>query len=74
MTEKMRTYEELWEEFQQKVKELQEKCNHPKTNWMREVWAIGHSTGFAVKVCEICHKVLERIPLKEAYGKGYLKK
>jgi len=66
------TYEELREEFERKVKELQERCPHPETYWAEEWWAIGHSTGYAVRICKVCNKALERIPLEEARRKGYL--
>jgi len=68
----MSTYKELWEEFQRKVKELQKKCDHPKTLWV--IGTITHPAGFAVKVCKICNKDLKKIPIEEAYDKGYLKK
>lgn len=69
----MPTYKSLEKEFKKKVKELQEKCKHLKTEWAEEWWAIAHSTGFAVQYCKACNKKLKRIPIREAYDKGYLK-
>jgi len=70
----VKTYDDLKKEFDEKVEELQERCNHPKTGWAREQWAPAHGTGKAVKYCKVCQKVLEKTPLKEAYDKGYLEK
>jgi transcription elongation factor Elf1 len=41
------------------IKKLQEVCNHPKSTWCLECWAVGHTTGRSVLVCDICEKVLE---------------
>ena len=70
----MSTFEELQKEFQQKVEALRQKCEHPKSFWAEQWWAIAHSTGNAVRVCSICRKTLETIPLSEAYEKGFLKR
>ena len=57
----MSTYEELEKEFQEKVNQLRAKCKHPKiSDWTEEWWAIGHPTGYFVKVCLICRKEVER--------------
>lgn len=40
---------------------------------MEQWWAIAHSTENAVRVCDVCHKILETITLQEAYDKGYIK-
>lgn len=58
----MSTYNELKEEFEQKVKQLQEKCNHPRSKWYPQYWAIGHTTGYEVLICEICNKELDKRP------------
>ena len=70
----METYDDLKREFDEKVKELQERCNHPETGWAKEEWALAHGTGKAVKYCKVCNKILEKIPLKEAYERGYLER
>ena len=57
----MGSYKQLRKEFDKKVKELQKKCPHKKiTGWLKEYWAVGHSRGFEVKVCENCNKVIKR--------------
>ena len=60
----MSTYQELENEFKEKVKILQENCNHPFTEWMKQNWAPGHSTGFDVKVCEMCRAQIDKRPTK----------
>lgn len=51
----------LYEEYQQKLKQLQDKdCPHSEeTDWMEEWWAPGHRTGRKVKVCANCNKVMQ---------------
>ena len=57
----MTTYKQLEKEFERKVKELQDKiCPHKKTKWMEQWWAIGHSTGYSVKVCLRCNKIVDK--------------
>ena len=69
----MSSFDELRKEFDEKVAKLKETCKHPTATWCEEWWAIAHSTGDAVKVCDVCSKFLEKVPLSEAYKKGYLK-
>ena len=57
----MSTYQELENEFKEKVKHLQKICKHPITEWMTESWAPGHYTGFRVLICEICGAQLKKI-------------
>ena len=57
----METYKELEEEFDKKVEDLQSKCKHESVSeWMDEWWAIMHSTGWTIKRCNICNKVVAR--------------
>lgn len=61
--EKANTYDELKNIFDNKVKELQERCPHTLiTAWLQEYWAPAHSTGFEVRVCKICKKLIEKRP------------
>ena len=60
----MRTYDDLKEEFEAKVEKLQERCKHPKTEWMEQWWAYGHFTGKQVKVCLVCNKILDKKDLE----------
>ena len=54
-------YEQLEKEFKKKVDELKKNCKHKKLSpWSEEWWAIGHSTGFEIKVCKICREVIKR--------------
>lgn len=57
----MKTYSELKEEFDKNVEDLQSKCKHEDvSDWIVECWAIAHVTGWQVKVCNICRKVVAR--------------
>lgn len=57
----MSSYKELQEDFNRKVEELKKNCKHPKlSEWMDEWWAMAHSTGFEVQICEVCNTVLHR--------------
>lgn len=60
MMVELKSYKDLKKEFDKKVKELQEKCPHKKSIWCEEWWAIAHTTGYKVKVCDFCNKILER--------------
>ena len=54
-------YEQLEKEFKKKVEELKKNCKHKKLSpWSEEWWAIGHSTGFEIKVCKICREIIKR--------------
>ena len=55
----MKTYKQLQDKFTKDVEELQEKCQHDKSEWMPYMWAPGHLDGES-KVCLICNKTLER--------------
>ena len=57
----MKTYEELKKEFENDVEELQSKCNHENiSDWRIEYWAFGHVTGWQIKFCYICNKIIVR--------------
>jgi len=57
----MKTYNELKEEFDKNVEDLQNKCKHEDVNdWIVEWWAVAHATGWQIKVCNICNKVVAR--------------
>lgn len=53
MPEQPKTYNELLEEFKEKVRGLQKLCKHEKSRW-REVGI----TDEKVCICEFCHKIL----------------
>ena len=56
----MSTYQELENEFKEKVKHLQEKiCKHPFTEWMEQFYDF-RETGYKVLICEMCQKELDR--------------
>lgn len=55
----MITAKEIRKKYDEDIKELQKICNHPSSTWCEEWWAIAHSTGRQVKVCDFCEKVLE---------------
>ena len=54
-------YDALRREYDAKVKKLQRTCSHKrKSEWMEQQWAIGHSTGYIVRICENCNKILDK--------------
>ena len=56
----MSEQERLFNEYQKKLKELQDSCPHlEKSEWMDYQWAMAHSTGQAAKCCKRCGKILE---------------
>ncbi|KXB00721.1 hypothetical protein AKJ40_00745 [candidate division MSBL1 archaeon SCGC-AAA259M10] len=56
-----KTYQDLKDEFDKKVEKLREECDHLEvSDWRKECWAIGHTTGFEVKVCEICRETVAK--------------
>jgi len=57
----MTTYNQLKKKFEQDIKQLQKTCPHKKlSEWMDEWWGIGHGTGYTVKTCNKCKKVIKR--------------
>lgn len=57
----MITYKQLEKEFNDKVKEMQKECPHKHiSEWCDQHWAIGHPTGFQVKVCDDCRKEIAK--------------
>ena len=50
---------EIRKKCDEDIKKLQEICNHSSSTWCEEYWAIAHSTGRQVRVCDICEKSLE---------------
>ena len=69
----MESFESLHKEFEKKLEELQAKCSHKKTFWAEHYWALAHSSGYKVRVCERCHKVLEEKPTKQEREKAQKK-
>ncbi len=61
----MTTYKQLQKEFDKAVKQLQKECPHNKSTWMEKWWAIGHSAGYSVRICNKCKKELEQNPSKK---------
>lgn len=55
----MTTQQSLYEDYQRKLKELQESCEHLETTWADEWWATGHATGRLVRVCDCCGLTVE---------------
>lgn len=71
---KLRGYDYLKKDFEEAVKELQQKCKHPKKGifWADECWAVGHYSGAQIQVCSFCNKMLVRksIKYKPVYKKA----
>lgn len=55
----MTEYDDLNQEFREKVKMLQDYCPHTKTWWQTDRGYGGLLTGELTKVCFNCHKELE---------------
>ena len=66
----MKSYDKLKEEFDKKIEELQSKCSHKKTHWAEHWWALAHSSGYKVRVCDRCCKILEEKPTREERAKA----
>ena len=57
----METIEQMLERHRHEVEALQEGCSHPRiSDWVEEYWAPGHSTGYLVRYCKSCGKIVER--------------
>lgn len=54
------TAKQLYDNYQEHLKILQETCLHEKKLWAEEYWAPGHSAGTDVFICVLCNKVLDR--------------
>ncbi len=50
----------LKEEFESDLNDLQNQCSHNSvSNWMEHFWAAGHYSGFQVKQCNDCWKIIK---------------
>ena len=58
----MTSAKELEDKYLADLAKLQDECPHTVTEEMDEYWAPGHSSGFSVRACTNCWKVLERLP------------
>ena len=65
----MKSYNQLRDEFEKKVKELQKKCPHKKASWGWSFHDMRVYIGYKIKVCEFCGKILKR--RKEDISKFY---
>jgi hypothetical protein len=55
--------EEMRKRHEKEIKDLQNNCEHPedqRSEWMDHWWAIGHSSGFQVKICNFCGKQIDK--------------
>ena len=53
------TYEQLEKEFNRKVIKLRKDCKHKEIwPWCEQYWAIGHSSGYKVRVCKKCREIV----------------
>ncbi len=69
--EKLDTAEEMRKRHQQELNRLKEECKHPEiSDWMEEWWAPAHGTGFQVKTCKACEKVIARRTCCRKCGKS----
>ncbi len=58
---KVSDYDRITEEYKSNIRKLQSTCSHKRiSGWMAQWWAIGHSTGYIVRVCENCNKTVDK--------------
>jgi hypothetical protein len=51
--------EELRKKYNDDLLFLQTTCDHPDVSeWLEYMWAPGHSSGYEVKMCTVCEKIL----------------
>ena len=56
----MITAQELKDDYDKKLKKLQNECPHNNQSvWMEHYWAPAHSSGYQVKQCNDCWKILQ---------------
>lgn len=56
----MSEYDKLKGEFDQKVKELQDRCEHKEFAWQEERPLFAHSNRWQIRICLNCNRPLER--------------
>ena len=57
----MITAKKLKEEYERKLKYLQESCKHNNvTDWLQQEWAPAHRTRYMVKQCNTCWKLVSK--------------
>ena len=55
------SYTELLKKFHKDVSNLRANCKHGDiSDWIVEYWAITHPTGWQVKECNFCYKIVVR--------------
>jgi len=62
-TARTETIKEMRERHEREIESLQENCPHPldqRSDWMEMCWAVAHSSGYFVKECNLCGKVMEK--------------
>ena len=53
--------DQMRERHKQEIDMLQKNCTHKKiSKWIEEYWAIAHSSGSMVKLCDFCGKAVKR--------------
>lgn len=53
--------QQLRESLENTIEKIRETCTHPKLSvWMEKWWAIAHTTGYAVRLCERCGEEMDR--------------
>jgi len=55
----MTTAKQLRDKFEKDLKQLQDNCKHEPSDWMEHVWAPSHYSGFQVKQCNNCWKIIK---------------
>jgi DNA-directed RNA polymerase subunit RPC12/RpoP len=55
----MKTAKELRDRYELDLEKLQNKCKHTEiSDWMEHWWAPAHYSGYTVKICNICNKIV----------------
>ncbi len=54
-------FDALTDEYNSNVRKLQRRCLYKKkSKWREQWWALGNSTGYVVRVCLNCNKILDK--------------
>ena len=69
-TPRINSYNAILNDFQNKVQQFQDECNHKKlSKWIEVQWAIGHGTGHYIRRCERCNmSIYEKVLLNICRG------
>jgi hypothetical protein len=55
-----KTAKELRDQFEKDLEQLQKQCKHKPSKWIEEFYFPMNSTGYKIKMCNICEKILDK--------------